>query len=154
MVFLGCSDKGNSVDAGRFFDYSIEQSRSCFCPNGGKSVKLFIAADTVADAVWLSDNVHLNSIERQAYRSIKGLFMEIEYWDTSSIFQVRTIFDSVNHYPSYVSITPKPIILNDSIVGVICDADVSYRTWNYKILNDVPHAYSVPERVKEGNLYE
>jgi hypothetical protein len=132
FLLTGCTEKGNSVDASRFCDYSIEQSRSCFCPYAGNPVKLYVAADTIADAVWLSNNEHLNSIERQAYRTIEELFMEIEYWDTSSTFQVSAIFDSVDHYPSYVSISPKPIIANDTIIGVICDADVSYRTWNYK----------------------
>jgi hypothetical protein len=131
VLISGCTKNDSSVSPGKPFDYSIEQSISCFCPQSGESVRLFVIADTIADAVWLSNNTHISYAERQRFRTIKGLFEEIERWDSSSTFQVTIAYDSVNHFPSRVSIYSKPIIVNDSIIGIIYDANISYRTWNY-----------------------
>ncbi len=112
-------------------DYSIEQTRDCFCPQGGQPVKLFVASDTIAEAVWISDNTRLSWIEWQRFRTISGLFNEIDRWDTSSSFSVHAEYDTKHNFPSYISITPKPNIVNDTISSIIKDAGVSYRTWNF-----------------------
>jgi hypothetical protein len=127
----GCAENDGIVSVYRRIDYSIEQSRSCFCPQGGQSVKLFVAADTIADAIWLPNNNHLSYNERQRYRTIKGLYEEIERWDTSSTFRVDAEYDPVYHFPSSIHIYPRHVIINDTVVGAIFDADISYITWNY-----------------------
>jgi hypothetical protein len=131
VLFSGCTKKDNTVNTIQQYSYSIEQSRDCFCPQAGDPVRLFIAADTIADAVWISTNEHLTPAAWQRFRSIKGLVNEVNYWDSSSAFQVKAVYDSVYHYPSYVSITPKPMIINDTLMSIVDDAAVSYRTWNY-----------------------
>jgi hypothetical protein len=130
VLFSGCAKNDNSVN-NLPFDYSIEQTRDCFCPQGGQPVRLFIVSDTIADAVWIATNEHLTPVEWQRFRSIKGLYNEIAYWDSSSVFQVSASYDSVYHYPTLVSITSKPIVVNDTLVSIIEDANVSYKTWNY-----------------------
>jgi hypothetical protein len=131
VLFSGCTITDNSFSANKPIDYTVEQSISCFCPQSGELVKLFVVNDTIADAVWLSNNNHLNIVERCRFRSIKGLFTEIERWDSSASFQVSVTYDPMNHYPSRVSIIPRPIIENDSVHGIILDAGISYTTWNY-----------------------
>jgi hypothetical protein len=131
LVFFGCSKNDNSTNANQSFDYSIEQSRSCFCPDAGKEIKLFVAGDTIADAIWLSSNTHATYNEWQRYRTIKGLYNEIERWDSSSTFQLSVTYDAVYHYPSHVSFTAKPQIVNDTLTVIIKDANISYTTWNY-----------------------
>jgi hypothetical protein len=131
VIISGCTKTDTFINASNPFDYSIEQSRSCFCPQSGESVKLFVIADTIADAVWLSNNTHLSYDERQRFRTIKGLFAEIGQWDSSSSFQVSITIDSIDHFPSRVSIYPKPIIENDTLRGIILDASILDTTWNY-----------------------
>ena len=131
ILFSGCTKKDESVNIGQTVEYSIDQSRSCFCPQAGEPVRLFVVADTIADAVWIKTNSHLTPGEWHGFRSIKGLFNEIALWDTSSIFQVIASYDSVYHYPSNIDIEPKPIIVDDTIVRIMTDVGVVYTTWNY-----------------------
>ncbi len=129
MLSFGCSKDG-SVNVNSTFDYSIEQSRSCFCPYGGQTAKIYVSADTIADALWISDGTHLSPGQRAGYRTIKGLIDEIAHWNTS-LFVVNISYDSLNGYPSFLSIYPKAVVTSDSIVGGIFDAGVAYRTGNY-----------------------
>jgi hypothetical protein len=131
ILFSGCTKNDESINVGQTVEYSIDQSRSCFCPQAGEPVRLFVVADTIADAVWIKTNSHLTPVEWQRFRSIKGLFNEITLWDTSSIFKVIASYDPFYHYPSKIDIEPKPIIVNDTIVSIITDVGVVYTTWNY-----------------------
>jgi hypothetical protein len=132
MLIDGCYGNEGILDFNNSFDYSIEQSLSCFCPGSHEPARLFIKSDSIVDAVWLSNNIHLSYSERQRFRTIKGLFDYVEHWDSlSSEFQVDVVYDSVYQYPSIVSVYPKPVVINDTVAVVITDADFSYRTWNY-----------------------
>ncbi|MCL4539461.1 MAG: DUF6174 domain-containing protein [Bacteroidetes bacterium] len=129
VMLPGCS-KDAAVNVNPRYDYSIDQARYCFCPNGGKAVRLFVVADTIADAVWLSDGSHVSHGDWGAYRTIKGLYQEMSRWDTSAV-AINVTYDSVYHYPALLSISPKPVVTPDSIVTVISDAEVAYKTYNY-----------------------
>ncbi|MEJ2617173.1 MAG: DUF6174 domain-containing protein [Ignavibacteriaceae bacterium] len=128
LLFSGC--KENSISVIESIDYSIDQKLSCFCPNSGVTVRLFVRADTIADAIDLSEKTHLTKNEWKGYKTIKGLFDEISALDTS-IFTVKVSYDPVYHYPAFISANPKPVYVNDTIVQVIMDADFSYSTSNY-----------------------
>ena len=106
IILLGC--KENSISGNESVDYSIDQKLSCFCPNSGVTVRLFVRADTIADAVDLSNKIHLPKNEWERYKTIKGLFEEISILDTS-VFTVKVSYDPVYHYPSFLSVNPKPV---------------------------------------------
>lgn len=129
-VFYGCLKNDISMNDNAQYDYSIEQSMSCFCPQGGEKVKIFVAADTIADVILFSNNSHLAQDLWGRYRTINGLYTEVARWDTSTNV-VKVLYDSVYHYPSYVSINPKSVIINDTLVSEISDAGFSYTTKNY-----------------------
>ncbi len=57
-ALCGCSENDSLVGTNFSFEYSIEQSRSCFCPNSGEKVKLFVNADSIVDVILLSDHSH------------------------------------------------------------------------------------------------
>lgn len=128
IILWGCNE--NSINVKESIDYSIDQKLSCFCPNSNVTVRLFVRADTIADAIDLSKKIHLTKNEWNHYKTIKGLFDEISALDTS-IFSVKVLFDPVFHYPAYISANPKPVYINDTIVQVIMDAGFSYSTSNY-----------------------
>lgn len=130
IVFIGCDISKNENNS---FDYSIEQQRNCFCPQAGVWVKLFINADTVTDAIRLSDNDHLTYAQRKPYKSIKELFDLIARFD-STTYNLTIKIDSVNNYPSYIYFNPNPLFNGDTAV-FISDAQWSYTTRNYVRLN-------------------
>jgi hypothetical protein len=128
LLLSGCSE--NSTGVTELIDYSIDQRLSCFCPNHNVTVRLLVRADTIADAVDLSNKIHLPKNEWERYKTIKGLFEEITSLDTS-VFTVKVSYDPVYHYPSFLSVNPKPVYLNDTTVQIIMDAGFSYYTSNY-----------------------
>jgi hypothetical protein len=130
IAFCGCD---TSVNDSNSYDYSVEQKLGCFCPHGGVWVKLSVRADTVADAITISDNNRLSYQEARRYKSIKGLFEVISEIDTAR-YDVRTTFDSLNNYPSYIYFNPKPIVHGDTVQAIF-DAQMSYTTRNYIKLN-------------------
>ena len=130
IAFCSCD---TSVNNNNSYDYSVEQNLGCFCPQGGVWVKIYAKADTVAEAVTISDNNPLSYQERMRYKTIKGLFEVISQLDTS-VYDVRVAFDSLNNYPSYLYFNPKPVVHGDT-VQVIVDAQMSYSTRSYIKLN-------------------
>ncbi len=128
FIFLvGCE---SVLDDPTFYDYSIEQRMDCFCPQARVWVKLFVKADTVATAIRSSDKHRLEYDEFKYYKSATELFDLINTTDTTLNYLNYTI-DSVNNYPSYIFINPKPIIINDTTIIIVSDAEVSYTTKNY-----------------------
>lgn len=131
MVLIGCAN--NNPVGGLYpeYDYSIEQSWNCFCPNSGMKVKVFVRADTIANVILLSDNSYLPYDEWGRYKTIKGLFSEVASIDTLA-YNVSVSYDSVFHYPSYIYVNPKPVVVNDTIVCIIQDAWFQIETRNFK----------------------
>lgn len=128
IIFLLCSCE-QSVNNDNSYDYSIEQQLGCFCPRGGEWVKLFVKADTIANAVVISDGSQLPFDEWKRYKTINGLYQVISKVDTS-IYALKTTIDSVGNYPSYVYFNPKPVVHGDT-VQIITDAQMVYTTKNY-----------------------
>jgi hypothetical protein len=129
-LLCGCSENDFVANDNYKYDYSIEQSRSCFCPHSSEKIKLFVRADTIADAILLTDNSHLSNVAWEPYRTIKGLFNEIAYWD-SVRFKVSVSYDRVYHYPSIISVDPKPFRVNDSTISVMTDVGFTIQTQNF-----------------------
>jgi hypothetical protein len=128
FIFSGCNDA--SVNNKKQFDYSIDQKLSCFCTRAGVPVRLFVSADTIADALIIKENLPLPKDEWKRYRTVKDLFDEIAKWDTLK-YTVNVSFDPEYNYPAYIYVNPKPIFINDTIIQIIADADFSYSTSNY-----------------------
>jgi hypothetical protein len=126
LMILGCDAV---VDDKSSFDYSIEQKLGCFCPLGGVWTKLYVRADTIADAVFLADNSQLTFEERSQYRTINALLRDISQIDTTRYSVIVTI-DTIHNFPSYFNFNPKPIVNGDT-AGIVVDAQVSYTTRNY-----------------------
>lgn len=126
----GCDSPVNQNNSN---DYSIEQQLGCYCPLGGVWVKLYIKADTIAQAIAIADNRRLSYEEQKRYKTIKGLFNVMAELDTS-IYNVKILMDSINNYPSLISFNPKPEVHGDTVL-IIMDAQMAYTTKNYVKLN-------------------
>ena len=110
LLINGCD---TLVDESNSYDYSIEQKIDCFCSHAGIWVILSITADTISNAVRISDKKLLTYNEFKYYKSIKGLFDTISETDTNT-HQLIVTFDSEDNYPSFLYIDLKPIVINDS----------------------------------------
>lgn len=126
FTLIGCD---SVVDENSNYDYSIEQKMDCYCTQAGVWVKLFITADTVSSAIRLSDNFKLDYSNFWYYKSIKDLYNEISETDTNT-YTLVVEYDSNSSYPSFLFKEPKPIVINDSTIVEIADAQVSYSTKN------------------------
>ena len=132
LIVLILSSCDAPVDQNTSFDYSIDQSIGCFCTFSGELVRLFVKADTIADAIILADNSRLAYERWSTYKTIKGLYNDISNIDTS-VFDVVVTIDTVHNFPSLFYFNPKPMIHGDTVIRVY-DAQMSYTTKNYNKL--------------------
>ena len=131
LFHAGCN---SNVDAPAVYDYSIEQKMDCFCTNSGAWINIYVSSDTVSYAERIPDGIKLSYDEFKSYKSIKGLFDFIAETDTSK-YVLTYSFENGNDYPSYIYTNPKPVVVNDSIIGMVDDAELSYSTRNYVKMN-------------------
>lgn len=117
-LFPACLDQGVNVDFSSIPDaytrwqayglrsYTIDQTRHCFCGNGGVPVRLTVENDRIIGAVKLTDGKSLPVNQWEWYKTVEELFgviQEVER-DTTMWFQVR--YDARYGYPSNLSVDP------------------------------------------------
>ena len=88
----------------RLHDYTIDQVRSCYCPDGGQLVRLTVRSDTVARAVRVSDGVALSYAEARPYFAVDSLFGIVHNPPGDSLV---VKYDAVFGYPEYLDIDPQ-----------------------------------------------
>lgn len=131
FTIFGCEELTNTTDysthyiqwrSNNIHDYTIEQARYCFCPNGGLKVQVTVRADSVFSVMRLSDSMIIPYPNSERYVSIDSLFSIIENNETDSLV---VEYDSIYGYPTKLDINPQlhPV-----------DGGVLYETSNLKIL--------------------
>lgn len=126
-LLWGCE---NVINENSSYDYVIEQKMECYCDQSGVWVKLYVSADTVSAAVRISDNSMVPYNEFKSYKSIKELFNIISETDTNK-YNLVVQYDTADNYPSFIYKNPKPIVIDDSTIVRIEDAQISYTTRNF-----------------------
>jgi hypothetical protein len=101
-------------------NYTIDQTRSCFCPNGGEKMRLSVKSDTVNSVVRLSDGIVLEYGSFPAYWSVESLFAYIKSSKDSMVVRYNDTYG----FPEYLDISPQfhPV-----------DGGVLYETTNLQI---------------------
>jgi hypothetical protein len=87
----------------RIHDYTIEQMRSCFCRNGGQTMRLTVKADTVFAVARVADGTVLSAEEAAPYWSIKEMFDFIRVSKDSLVIRYNAQYG----YPEYLDINPQ-----------------------------------------------
>jgi hypothetical protein len=82
-------------------DYTIDQSRECFCIGAGVTVRLTVRADTIASVVKLTGT---DTMFSQYYYTIDSLFGIIQHGTHDSLV-VR--YNSQYGYPEFLDIDPQ-----------------------------------------------
>jgi len=82
-------------------NYTIDQSRSCFCPHGGELMRITVRSDTIAGVVRISDT---SIVTYPYFVSIDSLFGIIRYLKTDSLV-IR--YNVQYGYPEYLDVDPQ-----------------------------------------------
>lgn len=100
-------------------DYSIDQTRTCYCSGAGEQVHIIIRSDTIFSLKKVVDGSPITS---PYYFTIDSLFGMIEYGNFDSLV-IR--YNSIYGYPEFLDINPQwhPV-----------DGGVLYETTNLKML--------------------
>lgn len=70
----GTIDPWNQWRAAGVHTYTIDQTRYCFCGDGGQTVRITVDHDTIASVIRMSDGTPVNSPERNRYLTVDSLF--------------------------------------------------------------------------------
>jgi hypothetical protein len=82
-------------------NYTIDQSRSCFCFHAGELVRVTVRSDTVASVIRISDT---SIVTYPFYCTVDGLFKIIQEHSYDSIV-VR--YNTRYGYPEYMDVDPQ-----------------------------------------------
>jgi hypothetical protein len=85
-------------------DYTIDQVRSCFCPNGGQAMRLTVRFNGLAKVTNLSDNTRLTESESVHYLTVDSLFGIIHYSRTDSLV---VTYNPTYGYPESLDVNPQ-----------------------------------------------
>jgi hypothetical protein len=85
-------------------DYTIDQSRWCFCYNGGETMRITIRSDTIAWVIRASDSSIVDLPLSRNYLTIDSLFAIIYNRSTDSLV---ITYKSTYGYPETLDINPQ-----------------------------------------------
>jgi len=100
-------------------NYSIDQIRSCYCPDAGQSVRITVRSDSIFSIINISDNSIITS---SYYFTVDSLFGIISNSENDSLV-IR--YNASYGFPEFLDINPQwhPV-----------DGGVLYETSNLQIL--------------------
>jgi uncharacterized protein YbaR (Trm112 family) len=87
--------------------YTIDQSRSCFCPHAGELVRITVRSDTIARVIRISDS---SIVTYPFFLSIDSLFGIIRNNKTDSLV-IR--YNAQYGYPEYLDVDPQQHPVDD-----------------------------------------
>ena len=120
-LVVSSTDEYDQWKSMEIHNYTIDQTRSCFCVDGGQPMRLTVRDDTLNMVVRISDGTLLSSDASRWYRTIDSLFGHIRNRGGDSLI-VR--YNAQYGYPEHLDINPQwhPV-----------DGGVLYTTSNLRI---------------------
>jgi hypothetical protein len=82
-------------------NYTIDQSRSCFCPHGGELMRVTVRSDTIAIVIRISDT---SIVTYPFYITVDSLFGLIRNSNSDSLV-IR--YNAQYEYPEYLDVNPQ-----------------------------------------------
>jgi hypothetical protein len=82
-------------------NYSVDQKRSCFCPDAGELVRITVRSDSIFNIVKVSDNSKITSPYYFTIDSLFGIINDSE--NDSLVIKYNRIYG----YPEYLDINPQ-----------------------------------------------
>ncbi len=114
VALAGCQDQGVSPPAWqkpyelwqfyRYQNYTIDQSRHCFCPNAGERMRIVIRSGAVVSVSRVSDGTSLSQQESSLYLTVDSMFSLIRSPGPDSLV---VSYNSQYGYPESLDINPQ-----------------------------------------------
>ena len=116
-IFFSCSDLGSEVDhsnipdafsrwhAYNLQDYSLKQSLTCFCINGGVSVTVVVKNNQIINVVETS-GIPVPQNQWQFYKTVDQLFDIAKSINPDSVARFSIDFDLKYGYPKWLYVDP------------------------------------------------
>ena len=113
LCFLGCKEQTSqplSLDpyerwrSYNLHDYTVDQIRSCYCPDGGKVVRIAVRSDTITSVRKLSDGSLVPYPRSRQYLTVDSLFGIIR---NPGLDSINVTYDTTYGYPDMVDINPQ-----------------------------------------------
>lgn len=101
VVLIDPSDLWRSKN---FHNYTMEQTRICFCFDGGEKMVVTVLADTVHSVVRSRDSAYIAPPSSRYYLTVDSLFGIIKYSQADSI---EVTYDANFGYPARIDIDPQ-----------------------------------------------
>jgi hypothetical protein len=131
VLLLSCADLGTAPDNGlladhssisdpllrweayALADYSMHQSRTCFCVDGGRNYLVTVRSGRIAGIVDPSDGSVLTPDRWGAFMTISDLFALVRSIDTTKVASLQVSFDPRYGYPRRVFVDPSAQIADE-----------------------------------------
>jgi len=110
---LGCKEQTSQPDpldpfdrwkSYNYHDYTIDQVRMCFCPDGGQTMRITVRSDTVSFVRKLSDSSQVLYPASSFYLTVDSLFAIIRASKTDSLV---ITYNAQYGYPERLDINPQ-----------------------------------------------
>ena len=111
--YSGIADPATRWEAYAIEDYSLLQSRTCFCVDGGKQVLVTVRSGNISSVVDPADGSILAADRRGAFMTIPGLFALVKSIDTTKVASLQVSYDPRYGYPLRVFVDPSSQIADE-----------------------------------------
>lgn len=114
-------EKRSDWDAAAMNSYDYHYRRSCFCPEGGKTVVVTVAEGEVTEAFYLEGGVYLSDTELQWVYTIDGLFDEVQDAIDERVYELSVEYHETLGYPSRIAIDVDEMMVDEEITHFVSD---------------------------------
>ena len=111
--YSGIADPETRWNAYAVQDYTLLQSRDCFCVYGGRKYLINVRSGKIASIIDPSDGSPLAPEGWGSYLTIPGLFALVKSIDTSAVAQFHVSYDPRYGYPVNLYVDPHAQIADD-----------------------------------------
>jgi hypothetical protein len=102
----GIADPAARWEAYAIEDYSVLQSRTCFCADGGRQFLVTVRSGIITSVVDPADGSILSADRWGNFMTIPGLFALVKSIDTTKVASLQVSYDPRYGYPLRVFVDP------------------------------------------------
>ena len=131
LFFVGCQDQGVAppvwlapYERWQSFglqDYTIDQTRWCYCAGGGQTVRLVIRSRVITSVTSLSDSLHASLPPSTMYLTVDSMFILIRNPGSDSLV---VSYNPEYGYPERLDINPQMHPVDGGVVYQTSDLQI------------------------------
>ncbi len=99
-------------------NYALEQTRLCFCIDGGRKAILNIANDSILSGFYADNNEEINESFIVNHKSVTELFDWLDHLATISPHKLEVDYDSLTGYPTRIYVDKVETMVDEEIAIV------------------------------------